>query len=110
MIIVLLNYEHSNSFHDADDLKSWETDGTLQTYDAFVLFSEEDREFVDNVVEKMEGEFGLKVLLLIHFGPQWTKTVFKVFMGFKLSGEFPATWKMPLFMVSDIQGKPFFPF
>lgn len=35
--------------------------GTLVQYDAFVLYSREDQEFVDMVVEKMEGEYGMKV-------------------------------------------------
>ena len=35
----------------------------MPTYDAFILFAEEDREFVDLIIQKMEGEYGLKVIL-----------------------------------------------
>lgn len=34
-------------------------------YDAFVLYAREDQEFVDKVIEKMEGEYGMKVLFLL---------------------------------------------
>ena len=30
-------------------------------YDAFVLYAREDQEFINQIVEKMEGEYGLKV-------------------------------------------------
>lgn len=32
-------------------------------YDAFVLYAREDQEFIDQIVEKMEGEYGLKLCL-----------------------------------------------
>lgn len=44
-----------------DDLDQLNQNGSLVEYDAFVLYAPEDQEFVDQVVEKMEGEFGLKV-------------------------------------------------
>jgi hypothetical protein len=36
-------------------------------YDAFVLYAREDQEFVNQIVAKMEGEYGLKVKIKIFF-------------------------------------------
>lgn len=36
--------------------------GQLTKYDAFVLYAPEDQEFVDLVTEKMEREYGLRVI------------------------------------------------
>lgn len=44
-----------------DDFEHLNEKGTLLQYDAFVLYSREDQEFVDMVVEKMEGEYGMRV-------------------------------------------------
>jgi len=38
--------------------------GSLVQYDAFILYAKEDQEFVNEIVDKMEGEYGLKVLKL----------------------------------------------
>jgi len=43
------------------DLDYLNETGTLPQYDAFVLYAQEDQSFVDRIVEKMEGEYGLKV-------------------------------------------------
>lgn len=46
-----------------EDLDHLSETGTLQKYDAFVLYAPEDQAFVDQIVEKMEGEYGLKLCL-----------------------------------------------
>lgn len=43
------------------DQECYSENGNLVQYDAFVLYAREDQEFVDRVVEKMEGEYGMKV-------------------------------------------------
>lgn len=43
------------------DFEHLKEKGTLVEYDAFVLYSREDQEFVDKIIEKMEGEYGMKV-------------------------------------------------
>ena len=45
------------------DLDYLKQSDTLPRFDAFVLFAEEDRAFVDQLVAKMEGEFHLKLCL-----------------------------------------------
>ncbi|XP_057367721.1 uncharacterized protein LOC130688721 isoform X2 [Daphnia carinata] len=45
------------------DQECYSEHGTLVQYDAFVLYAREDQEFVDRVVEKMEGEYGMKLCL-----------------------------------------------
>ncbi|KAB7507284.1 hypothetical protein Anas_02475, partial [Armadillidium nasatum] len=44
-----------------DDQKNLRNGGTLQYYDALILFSDEDLSFVEEMVQKLEGEYGMKV-------------------------------------------------
>lgn len=46
------------------DQEQFSEDGTLVQYDAFVLYSREDQEFVNTVVKKIEGEYGMKVTIV----------------------------------------------
>lgn len=39
----------------------------LQQYTALVLFADEDIDFVQEMVEKLEGEYGLKVGLIFYY-------------------------------------------
>ena len=39
----------------------------LQQYTALVLFADEDIDFVQEMVEKLEGDYGLKVSLDFHY-------------------------------------------
>ncbi|XP_046636987.1 myeloid differentiation primary response protein MyD88-like [Daphnia pulicaria] len=45
------------------DQEQFSEDGTLVQYDAFVLYAREDQEFVNTVVKKIEGEYGMKLCL-----------------------------------------------
>jgi hypothetical protein len=46
------------------DQEQFSEDGTLVQYDAFVLYAREDQEFVNTVVKKIEGEYGMKVTIV----------------------------------------------
>jgi hypothetical protein len=46
------------------DQEQFNEDGTLVQYDAFVLYAREDQEFVNTVVKKIEGEYGMKVTIV----------------------------------------------
>ena len=35
-------------------------------YDAFILYADEDSDFAHDMIDKMEKEYGLKVIKLIH--------------------------------------------
>lgn len=45
------------------DLEHIQEKGSLVQYDAFILYAKEDQEFVNEIVDKMEGEYGLKLCL-----------------------------------------------
>lgn len=49
-----------------DDHKNLSMGLGLQQYTALVLFADEDIDFVQEMVEKLEGEYGLKVSLDFH--------------------------------------------
>jgi len=46
-----------------DDSEHIKESGSLLQYDAFILYAREDQEFVNEVIDKMEGEYGLKLCL-----------------------------------------------
>jgi hypothetical protein len=46
------------------DQEQFSVNGTLVQYDAFVLYAREDQEFVNTVVQKIEGECGMKVKVI----------------------------------------------
>ncbi|KAL7637845.1 UNVERIFIED_CONTAM: hypothetical protein RMT77_011457 [Armadillidium vulgare] len=46
-----------------DDQENLRNGGTLQYYDALILFADEDLSFVEEMVQKLEGEYGMKLVL-----------------------------------------------
>jgi len=46
-----------------NDLEHLKENGDLLQYDAFVLYAKEDHKFLNQVVDKMEGEYGFKLCL-----------------------------------------------
>lgn len=51
----------------SDDHKNLSLGLGLQQYTALVLFADEDIDFVQEMVEKLEGEYGLKVRHIFFF-------------------------------------------
>ena len=64
-MVKLIPVWHLKCYLLLDDLENLHDHGDLVQYDAFVLYSREDQDFVDQVVAKMEGEYGMKVSELL---------------------------------------------
>ena len=53
--------------HISDDVHNAINGGSFEIYAALVLYADADIEFVKEMVEKLEGEHGIKVRLLKFF-------------------------------------------